>query len=94
MAGLFLMLDGSDVQTLSEVVVVGYGEQKKATLSGAVAVVSGAEVMTSPATNLSNILAGRMPGLFVITRSANLERMMQSYVYEGFLPLGIITRLL
>ncbi len=59
-----------DVQTLSEVVVVGYGEQKKATLSGAVAVVSGAEVMTSPATNLSNTLAGRMPGLFVITRSS------------------------
>ena len=49
--------------TLSDVVVVGYGTQKKVTLTGAVAVVKGSELAKSPAVNLSNSIAGRLPGV-------------------------------
>ncbi|MEO6637321.1 MAG: TonB-dependent receptor plug domain-containing protein, partial [Ginsengibacter sp.] len=55
---------------LDEVVVTGYGTQKKATLTGAVSSVKGADVIKSPATNVSNSLAGRLPGLVTITPSS------------------------
>ena len=54
---------------LNEVVVVGYGTEKKATLTGAVSSVKGSEVVKSPATNVSNDLVGRLPGLVAIQPS-------------------------
>lgn len=54
-----------DTKTLQEVVVVGYGSQKKATLTGAVASVNVKELSQSPSANITNALAGRMPGLTV-----------------------------
>ncbi len=59
----------STASALSEVVVVGYGTQKKATLTGAVASVSGNEIRKSPAPNISNSLVGRLPGLVVVSRT-------------------------
>ncbi|MBL7697890.1 MAG: TonB-dependent receptor [Chitinophagaceae bacterium] len=53
---------------LEDVVVVAYGSQKKATLSGAVASVKGEEILKSPAINVSNSLAGRVPGLTVVAQ--------------------------
>lgn len=50
-------------QGLSEVIVVGYGTQKKAVVSGAVTAVKGTELAKSPTANLSNSLAGRLPGV-------------------------------
>jgi TonB-dependent starch-binding outer membrane protein SusC len=58
----------SDVETLSEVVVVGYGEQKKETLTGSVSQVKGADLVKSPQTNLSNSLAGRFSGIIANNR--------------------------
>ncbi|MEO6723271.1 MAG: TonB-dependent receptor [Ferruginibacter sp.] len=54
---------------LSEVVVVGYGSQKKVTLTGAVSVVKGNELAKSPATNLSNSIAGRLAGVIAVNGS-------------------------
>lgn len=54
-----------DTKTLQEVVVMGYGSQKKATLTGAVASVNVKELSQSPSANITNALAGRMPGLTV-----------------------------
>ncbi len=48
---------------IDEVVVVGYGTQKKATVTGSVATVKGDELKKSPAINLSNAMAGRVPGV-------------------------------
>jgi len=48
---------------LESVVVVGYATQKKVTVTGAVAQVKGSELQKSPAVNLSNSLAGRLPGV-------------------------------
>jgi TonB-linked SusC/RagA family outer membrane protein len=59
----------ADVQQLSEVVVVGYGEQKKETVTGSVASVKGSDLVKSPAVNLTNSIAGRMPGVIAVNRS-------------------------
>lgn len=59
----------ADTQTLDEIVVVGYGEQKKLTLTGAVSTVKGTELQKSPAVNLSNSIAGRMPGVIAMNAS-------------------------
>lgn len=58
-----------DVASLDEVVVVGYGTQKKATVTGAVSAVKGAVLEESPNISVSNSLAGRLPGLVVIQTS-------------------------
>lgn len=51
------------VGTLNDVVVVGYGTQKKATLIGSVAAVKGEELTQAPVASTVNTLAGRLPGL-------------------------------
>lgn len=61
-------------QQLGEVVVVGYGTQKRSTLTGSVATVSGAEVAKSPSPNVTNSLQGRLPGLTVNQRSGTPGR--------------------
>lgn len=60
---------GADMKSLEEVIVVGYGEQKKETITGSVATVKGGELAKSPAVNLSNSIAGRMPGVVAVNRS-------------------------
>ncbi len=54
---------------LNEVVVVGYGVQKKITVTGSVATVKGAELEQSPSVNLSNTLAGRLAGVTAVQAS-------------------------
>ena len=54
---------------LDEVIVVGYGTQRKVTVTGAVTSVKGENLVRSPAVDLSNSLAGRLPGLVVIQTS-------------------------
>ncbi len=58
-------------QTFSaeELVVVGYGERKKETLTGSVSAVDGEELQKTPVTNVSNSLGGRLPGVVTITNS-------------------------
>ena len=58
-----------DAKSLSEVIVVGYGVQKKATISGSVVSVKGSDLQKSPSVNLSNSLAGRMAGVVAVNRS-------------------------
>ena len=58
-----------DITSLEEVVVVGYGEQKKTTVTGAVSSVDGDLVREIPSNNISNTLVGQIPGLMVVQRS-------------------------
>jgi TonB-linked SusC/RagA family outer membrane protein len=59
-----------DTQSLEEIVVVGYGTQKKVNLTGAVVSVNIAEMSESrPITNVSSALYGTAPGVYV--NSAN-----------------------
>jgi len=59
----------TDIQSLQEVVVVGYGEQKKVTVTGAVVAVNGADLVKSPAIDLSNSFAGRLAGVVAVQTS-------------------------
>jgi TonB-linked SusC/RagA family outer membrane protein len=58
-----------DIQNLEEVVVVGYGTTRKTTATGSVTSAKGDELKRSPATNLTNSLIGRLPGVVSVTRS-------------------------
>ncbi|MGZ3835980.1 MAG: SusC/RagA family TonB-linked outer membrane protein, partial [Mucilaginibacter sp.] len=55
----------ADTKSLNEIVVVGYGTQKKATLTGSISQVKGSELLKSPQPNLSNSIAGRFSGVIV-----------------------------
>jgi TonB-linked SusC/RagA family outer membrane protein len=59
----------SDPKQLDDVVVVGYGKQKKVTSVGAQSAISTKELVQSPVANISNSLVGRMPGLFATQSS-------------------------
>lgn len=52
-----------DANLLDEVVVVGYGTQKKINVTGAIAQVDNKELKMAPSGSLSGMLAGRLPGL-------------------------------
>ncbi len=54
-----------DATNLSEVVVVGYGTQKKSQLTGAISQVSSKEIQEMPITNLGQALQGRAAGVDV-----------------------------
>ena len=55
--------------SLTDVVVVGYATQKKVTVTGAVSAIKGETLIKSPAVDITNSLAGRLPGLVVIQQS-------------------------
>lgn len=59
-------------QKLEEVVVVGYGKQKKVNLSGAVSVVDTKTILNRPVSSLTNTLQGTVPGLTVIARPGDV----------------------
>lgn len=60
-----------DSETLEEMVVVGYGVQKRANLTGAVASVDSEDLLKSKTANTSNNLIGQVPG--VIAKQAKGE---------------------
>lgn len=58
-----------DIAELSEIVVIGYGEQKRETLTGSISQVEGRELAKSPQPNVSSSLAGRFSGLIANNRA-------------------------
>ncbi|HEV8283124.1 MAG TPA: TonB-dependent receptor [Chitinophagaceae bacterium] len=60
--------------SLGEVVVIGYGTQKKATLTGSVSTVSGKDIVKSPSPNITSSLQGRLPGLIANQRNGQPGR--------------------
>ena len=55
-----------DTQFLEEVVVVGYGTQKKVNLTGSVAMVGAEDIAARPISSLSSGLQGLLPGVTVV----------------------------
>ncbi|SDN04041.1 SusC/RagA family TonB-linked outer membrane protein [Siphonobacter aquaeclarae] len=82
-----IRLDPSDTH-LEEVVVVGYGVQKKATLTGSVSEVKGADIVKSPQPNVSNSLAGRFSGFVANNRAGEPGYDGSSYTIRGFATTG------
>lgn len=58
-----------DENILDEVVVVGYGVQKKISMTGAVSAVSSKDLLKAPMQNVSNMLTGKVSGLTSIQSS-------------------------
>lgn len=77
-----------DTGLLEEIVVVGYGTQKKETLTGSVVSVKGDEIKKSPTPNISTSLQGKLPGLIVNQRSGEPGRDDPNIVIRGFGTFG------
>lgn len=58
-----------DAQYLDDVVVVGYGTAKKGNLTSAVSAIKGDELLKAPSTNVSQVLAGKLPGISSVQES-------------------------
>jgi len=73
-----------DIQGIEEVVVVGYGTQKKINLTGAVDVVSGDDLKNRPAENIGLLLQGVSPNLNIgITKTGGEPGAGQSWNIRG-----------
>lgn len=62
-----------DTEVLDEVVVVGFGTQKKVNLTGSVSVVSSEDIAQRPVTNATQALQGVVPGLQITQTNGSLE---------------------
>jgi len=62
-----VMVESAD--ELEEVVVTGYGTQKKATLTGSIATIGGDDLEKSSSPNLGTALAGKVAGVFIDTNN-------------------------
>ncbi len=56
-------------ESINEVVVVGYGSQKKVNLSGSVSAIEGSKLAAQPATDAISALQGQMPGVTILRSS-------------------------
>lgn len=95
---------GSEVTNIEEVVVVGYGTQRRALVTGAVASVSGKTISELPVPSVEQALQGRVPGLTVtnngtpgsaaIVRIRGISSITQNsdplYVIDGFPAGGLV----
>ena len=85
-----------DAANLDEVVVVGYGTQKKAHLTGSVAAVSQKDMLKTTASNISQTLVGKLPGLVTQQSlgqpgSDNVTMHVRGYSsYNGSTPLTLV----
>ena len=59
----------ASANNLNDVVVIGYGTQKKSDLTGSVGTVKSAELQERPAASINEALAGRIAGVQVNTNS-------------------------
>jgi len=73
---------------LQDVVVVGYGAVKKATVTGSIVAVEGEDVAKAPVTNVSNSLVGQLPGLSSVQRSGEPGNDGSSIQIRGVNTLG------
>ena len=58
-----------DVTYLEETIVVGYGTQKKSSMTSAVSAIKGDDLLKAPSTNVSQLLAGRLTGVSSVQES-------------------------
>ena len=73
---------------LNEVVVVGFGSQKKVNLTGAVSAVKGDELSSRPITNVGSGLQGMLPGVSIVQPSGQPGNDKMSIVVRGISTLN------
>lgn len=72
-----------DAEMLDEVVVVGYGVQKKVNLTGSVSSVNGEELSRRPVANVTQSLQGMVPGLTVTNGNSGRPGSSASLTLRG-----------
>lgn len=72
-----------DTKLLSEVVVVGYGTQKKEVVTAAITSVDSKDIAISPSADVASGLAGRLSGVFINTRSGEVGNEGTSIFVRG-----------
>ena len=80
-----------DAVRMEDVVVVGYGTQKKASLTGAISAINNEEIITTKNENVQNMLTGKVAGLRVRQNSSEPGQFNTSMDIRGFgAPLIVI----
>ncbi|GHT61714.1 SusC/RagA family TonB-linked outer membrane protein [Bacteroidia bacterium] len=80
-----------DMTNLEEVVVVGYGTQKKVTLTGSVVSIGNEQLQVTKNSNLQNSLTGKLPGLRVIQKTSEPGEFTNQFDIRGLgTPLFVV----
>jgi TonB-linked SusC/RagA family outer membrane protein len=85
-----------DSKQLNEVVVVGYGTQSRASLTGSVSKIKGADIENIPVPSLESAIQGRTPGVYIQAQNGKLGQGIQvrvrgaSSVSAGSQPLYVV----
>jgi TonB-linked SusC/RagA family outer membrane protein len=77
-----------DAQSLEEVVVVGYGIQKKVNVIGAVTSLQGSDLKSIPSASTTTAIAGRLPGVTVIQQNGEPGNLGARLLVRGRTTLG------
>jgi TonB-linked SusC/RagA family outer membrane protein len=86
-----ITLQKNDAENLSDVIVVAYGQQKKASVTAAISSISAKEIVQSPVASISNSLAGRLPGLISMQTSGKPGADASTLLIRGLGTYGVNT---
>jgi len=77
-----------DTRALEEIIVVGYGTQKKESVVGAISTLSSDDILRSPSANISQAMSGTISGLFTsqISGSPGSDDVSILFVVVRLLP--------
>ena len=73
---------------IEEVVTVGYGTQKRETITGALSAIKGDEIVQSSSVNISNSLAGRSSGVISVSNSGDPGNDASNLLIRGINSFG------
>ncbi len=80
-----------DLEQLEEIVVVGYGTQKKVTLTGSISSIQNDELLSTKNENVVNMLSGKLPGFRVRQNTSEPGTLDASFDIRGMgAPLIVI----
>ena len=77
-----------DADSLDEVVIVGFGAQKKVSLTGAVSTIDVEDMKSNPTASLSNALAGNVPGIMGMMQSGQPGKNISEFWIRGISTFG------
>lgn len=77
-----------DTKTLDEVVVVGYGQQKKVSMTNAISTIKGTDLVTRPSSSMQQVLQGQAAGLTVLDQGGSPGRTTNTMRVRGITTLS------
>ncbi len=82
-SGLMQVMLQPEVNALTDVVVVGYGSQKRVSVTAAISNVKTEEILRSPVSSVANALAGRATGIIAVQRGGEPGRDIADIYIRG-----------